>query len=175
MIKSNEKWGSPCSFWRHNADKCGYLVSFGKNPLQPKTRQKGEIFWMTHVVSHRIWIECIVYPPTYQKNAFSCSCFYFNLRSKVDLILTSDIRPIIAQFSQFSKIVKKLNVDSCQFFSHWKEAPFLLKSWNKKWRSPYSFLTQSCRKCAPPAFSPFFERGLGRVSKWHEYGRGRKH
>ena len=49
----------------------------------------------------------------------------FTLRSKVDLILTSAIGPIIAQFSQFSKIAKKLNVDSCQFFSHRKEALFL--------------------------------------------------
>ena len=40
----------------------------------------------------------------------------FTLRSKVDLILT--IGPIIAQSAQFSKIVKKLNTDSCQLFSH---------------------------------------------------------
>ena len=54
--KSNKKWGSPCSFWRHNADKYGYLGPFGKNCAQPKTRQKGEIFSMMHVVSHRIWL-----------------------------------------------------------------------------------------------------------------------
>ena len=40
----------------------------------------------------------------------------FTLRSKVDLILTRAIGPIIAQSTQFSKIVKKLNIDFCQFF-----------------------------------------------------------
>ena len=39
----------------------------------------------------------------------------FTLGFKVDLILTRSIGPIIAQFS---KIVKKLNIDSCHFFSH---------------------------------------------------------
>ena len=44
MIKINEKWGSPCSFSRHNADKYGYLGPFDKNRAQPKTRHKGETF-----------------------------------------------------------------------------------------------------------------------------------
>ena len=52
----------------------------------------------------------------------------FTLRSKVELNWTRAIRPVIAQFVQFSKIAKKLNVDLCQFFSHRKEAPSLLKS-----------------------------------------------
>ena len=30
------------------------------------------------------------------------------------------------------------------------------------------------RKCAPHAFPPIFERGLGRVSKWHVCERGKK-
>ena len=54
--KSNKKWGSPCLFWRHNADKYGYFGPFDKNRAQPKTRQKGKIFSMMHVVSHRIWL-----------------------------------------------------------------------------------------------------------------------
>ena len=40
--------------------------------------------------------------------------------------------------------------------------------------SPYSFLRRSCRKCAPHSFSPILERGLGRISKWHVCGRGKK-
>ena len=109
----------------------------------------------------------------YQKNAFFA--LVFTLRSKVNLILTRAIGPITAQSAQFSKIVKKMNIDSCQFFSHWKEALLLLKSWNKIWESPYSCLRQSCRKCAPHAFFPISERGLGRVSKWHVCGSsGRK-
>ena len=52
----------------------------------------------------------------------------FTLRSKVDLIWTRAIRPVIAQPVQFSKIAKKLNIDLCQFFSHLKEALFVLKS-----------------------------------------------
>ena len=128
---------------------------------------------MMHVVSHRIWIKCIVYPLTYQKNAFFAPVF--TLRSKVDLILTRAIGPIIAQSAQFSKIVKKLNIDFLPiFFSHWKEALFLLKSWNKIWGSPYSFLRRSCRKCAPNSFFPIFERGQGWVSKWQVCGRGKK-
>ena len=64
----------------------------------------------------------------------------FTLRSKVELNWTRAIRHVIAQSVQFSKIAKKLNIDLCQFFSHRKEALSLLKSWNKKWGSPYSFL-----------------------------------
>ena len=30
------------------------------------------------------------------------------------------------------------------------------------------------RKCAPHAFPSIFERGLGRVSRWHVCGRGKK-
>ena len=52
----------------------------------------------------------------------------FTLRSKVDLIWTRAIRPVIAQSVKFSKIAKKLNIDLCQFFSHLKEALFVLKS-----------------------------------------------
>ena len=52
----------------------------------------------------------------------------FTLRSKVELNWTRAIRHVIAQSVQFSKIVKKLNIDSCQFFSHRKEALSLLKS-----------------------------------------------
>ena len=94
------------------------------------------------------------------------------LSSKVDLIWTRAVQLVIVQSVPFSKIAKKLNIAFCQFFSHWKEALFLLKSWNKKWGSPYSFLRQRCRKCAPHAFSPIIERALGRVSKWHVCGRG---
>ena len=52
----------------------------------------------------------------------------FTLRSKVYLIWTRAIRPVIAQSVQFSKIAKKLNIDLCQFFSRLKEALFVLKS-----------------------------------------------
>ena len=160
-------------FLPYKADKYSYLGPFGRNPAQPKTRQKGEFFSIMHLVLHRIWIKCIVYPLTYQKNAFFA--LVFTLRSKVDLILTRATGTIIAQSAQFSKIVKKLNIDSCQFFSHWKEALVLLKSWNKIWSSPYSFLRQSCRKYAPHAFSPIFERGLGRVSEGMYVEGGRKY
>ena len=44
----------------------------------------------------------------------------------------------------------------------------------EKWRSPYSFLRQTCRQCAPHAFPPIIERGLGRVSKWGVCGREKK-
>ena len=56
FLKSNKKWGSRSLFWPHNADKYGYLGPFDKNRSQPKTRQKGEISSMMHVVSHRIWL-----------------------------------------------------------------------------------------------------------------------
>ena len=52
----------------------------------------------------------------------------FTLRYKVELNWTRAIRPVIAQSLQFSKIAKILNIDLCQFFSHRKEAPSLLKS-----------------------------------------------
>ena len=40
----------------------------------------------------------------------------FTLRFKVDLIWTRAFRLVVAQSVQFSKIAKKLNIDSCQFF-----------------------------------------------------------
>ena len=52
----------------------------------------------------------------------------FTLRSKLELNWTRAIRPVIAQFVQFSKIAKKLNIDLCQFFCHRKEALSLSKS-----------------------------------------------
>ena len=42
----------------------------------------------------------------------------FTLRSKVDLISTRAIRIVKAQSVQFSEIAKKLNIYSCQYFSH---------------------------------------------------------
>ena len=98
----------------------------------------------------------------------------FTLCSKVELNWTRAIRPVIARSLQFSKIAKKLNIDLCQFFCHRKEGLSFLKSWNKKWGSPYSFLHKNCRNCAPNAFSPSFERGLVRVSKWHACEREKK-
>ena len=44
------------------------------------------------------------------------------LRSKVDLNWTRAIRPLKAQYVQFSKTAKKLNIDLCQSCSHRKEA-----------------------------------------------------
>ena len=96
------------------------------------------------------------------------------LRSKVDLIWRSALQLVIAQSIPLSKIVKKKNIDFCKFFSHLREALFLLKLWNKKWGSLYSFLRHQCRKCAPHAFSPIIKTGLGRVSKWQVCGRGKK-
>ena len=157
----------------HNADKYGYLGHFGKNHTQPKTRPKEEIFSMMQVVSHRIRFTCILYPLSIRKMPFYA--LVFTLCSKVDLIWTSAFRLVIAQSVQFHKIAKKLYIDLCQYFSHWKEALFLLESWKKKkWGLPYSFLRQSCRKYTPHAFSLIIERGLARVSKWHVCGRGKK-
>ena len=68
------------------------------------------------------------------------SALVFALRSKVELNWTRAIRPVIAQFVQFSKIAKKVNIDLCQFFAYRKEALFLSKKKKKKWGSPYSFL-----------------------------------
>ena len=95
------------------------------------------------------------------------SALVLTLRSKVDLIGRSALQLVIAQSIPLSKTAKKMNIDFCKFFSYLKEALFLLKLWNKKWGSLYSFLRQQCRKCAPHAFSPVIKRGLGRVSKWH--------
>ena len=135
-------------YMRRRALSRDCLGPFGKNRAQPKTRQKGEIFSMMRVVPRTIWFKCIVYPLTYQKK-MPFYALVFTLRSKVDLICTRAIRLVIAQSVQFSKIAKKLNIDLCQF-------------------------SLKCRKCAPHAFSPIIERGLGRVSKRHVRGREKK-
>ena len=107
----NKKLGSPCSFSRHNAEKSWRLFGTLLDRVRPKTRQKGEIFLMMHVASHRIWLECIVYPLTYKKNAL-----VFTLRSNEDLIWTLAVRPVTAQSVHFNKISKTRNIDLCQFF-----------------------------------------------------------
>ena len=87
----------------------------------------------------------------------------FTSRSKVELNWTRAFRPLMAQSVQFSKIAKKLNIDLCQFFCHRNQALSLLKSWNKKWGSPYSFL----RRAAESAHQTHFLRFLG--EDWGEF------
>ena len=100
----------------------------------------------------------------------------FNLRSKVDLIWTRCIRPVKAQFVQLNKITKKLNIDLCPFFCHWKEGLFLLKSWNKNMGVTALVFAagQHAQKVCTTCASSDFERGLGRVSKWNVCERGKK-
>ena len=54
MIKKAIKSGGHRACFDVNADKYGYLGPFYKKRAQPKTRQKGDIFSMMHLVSHRI-------------------------------------------------------------------------------------------------------------------------
>ena len=138
MIKSNKKWGSPCLLWRHNVDKYGYLGPFDKNRVQPKTRQKETFFrWC---MRYRIEFDFNVLFIHLRTRKMAFSVLVFTLRSNVELNWTRAIRPVIAQSVHFSKIAKKLNIDLGQVFSHRKDALSLLKSWNKKWVSPHSFL-----------------------------------
>ena len=90
----------------------------------------------------------------------------FTLRSKVDLIWTRAIRPVTAQSLQFSKIAKKLNIDLCQFFSHLKEALFVLKSWNKN----RGHRTRFCSRTAESAHKINFLRFL--TEDWGEFKNG---
>ena len=61
---------------------------------------------MMHAVSYRISLKCIVYPLKYQRECLLIPLF-FTRRSKVDVIWTRAIRPVIAQSVQFSNIAKK--------------------------------------------------------------------
>ena len=59
------------------SDKFGYFGPFDKNRAQPKTRQKGEIFSMMHVVSHRIYLllaEFSVRTVNYEPSFFPSIC-----------------------------------------------------------------------------------------------------
>ena len=58
-----------------------------------------------HVVSHRIWLKCVVYRLRYHKTPFNA--LGFTLHLKVDLFGTRAIRPVIARSVQFSKIAEK--------------------------------------------------------------------
>ena len=91
---------------------------FGKNRAQPKTRQKGEIFLIMHVVSYRIWLKCIVYRLRYHKTPFNA--LGFTLHLKVDLFGTRAIRPVIARSVQFSKIAEKNWRQIYANFFHWE-------------------------------------------------------
>ena len=85
----------------------------------------------------------------------------FTLRYKVELNWTRTIRPVIAQSVQFSEIAKKLNIDLCQFFSHRKEALFLLKSGNKKWVSACSFSGRAAETMHQMHFLRFMRERTG--------------
>ena len=139
-----------------------------KNRAQPKTRQKSEIFSMMHAVSHRIWIFV-------RTRKMSFKALVFTLHSEVDLIWTRAIRSVIVQSAQFSKIAKQLNVDLCQSFSHWKEALFLLKSWNKKWASPYSFCGRAAESAHQMHFLHFFREDWSDFQSGMYVEGGRKH
>ena len=43
--KSNKKWGSPCLFWHHNADKYDYLGPFEKKPREAQKQTKRRYFF----------------------------------------------------------------------------------------------------------------------------------
>ena len=80
-----------------------------KNRAQPKSRQKGEIFFDDAVMSHRIWFKCIVYLLMYQKNAFLNTCFYFTLQSRLNL----DTR-----YSTGFNSIRTYNLVNCQISEH---------------------------------------------------------
>ena len=94
------------------------------------------------------------------------SLFYFTLQSRLNL----DTRYLSCCSSvQFSKIAKKLNIDLCQFFSHWKEALFLLKSWNIKWGSPYSFCSIAVKSAHQMHFLRFFSEDWGQFQHFESH------
>ena len=68
--------------------------------------------------------------------------------------------------TNLSKIAKKLNIDLCQFFSHWKEALFLLKPWNKNG----SHRTRFCSRAAESVHQMHFLRVLR--EDWGEFQNG---
>ena len=68
--------------------------------------------------------------------------------------------------TNLSKIAKKLNIDLCQFFSHWKEALFLLKPWNKNG----GHRTRFCTRAAESVHQMHFLRVLR--EDWGEFQNG---
>lgn len=78
-----------------------FIRPFGKNRAYPKTR----FFSMMHVTSHRILLDCIVYPLTYQI-FMPLNGLVFTLRSKVDLIWIRAIQPLLW--------LNLINIDFCQ-------------------------------------------------------------
>ena len=95
----------------------------------------------------------------------------FTLRSKVDLIWTLAVRPVMAQSVHFNKIAKKQNIDLCQFFFSLKGSTVLTKIETKSGGQPIRF----CGRAAESAHQMhFLEMGLGRVSKWCVCERGKK-
>ena len=114
------------------------LYPLAKTKHSPKLDKKERFFWWC--MWYRTEFDLNVLFIHLRTRKMPYNALVFILRSKVDLIWTRAIWPIIAQSIHFGKIVKKLYIDLCHIFSHWKEALFLLKSWNKKWGSTYSFL-----------------------------------
>ena len=155
--KSNKRWGSPCLFWRPNADKYGYLAPFDKNARSPKLDKKERFFrWC---IWYRIQFDFNVLFIHLRTRKRPSNTLVFTLRAKVDLNWARAIRPVIAQAVQFRKIAKKLNIELCQFFSSRKEALSILKSWNKKWGVTVLVFAAELQKVRTKCiFSDFWER-----------------
>ena len=91
--------GVTCLFWRHNADKYGYLA------LSPKLDKKERCFRWYMWYSTEFDFNVLFIHLRTRKMSFNA--LVYALRFKVELNWTSTRRPVIAQFVRFSKIAKK--------------------------------------------------------------------
>ena len=136
----------------------------------PKLDKKEKFFWWCMWHRTEFDLNVLFFHLHARKMPFNALVFTF--RSKVDLIWTLAIRPVIAQSVHFHKISKKKNIDLCQLFFSLKGSTFLTKIMKQKlWVCVLFF----CGRTAESAHQiHFLEMGLGRVSKWHICERGKK-
>ena len=105
----------------------GYLRPFW-TARSPKLDKKEKCFWWCMWHRAEFDLNVLFIHLRTRKMLFNALQFHFALQSGLKL----DTR--------YSTRYSSIRIVKLPIFSHWKEALFSLKSWNKKWGSAYSFL-----------------------------------
>ena len=149
--------GVTCLFWRHNADKYGYLA------LSPKLDKKERCFrWY---MWYRTEFDFNVLFIHLRTRKMSFNALVYALRFKVELNWTRTRRPVIAQFVRFSKIAKKGKHRFVPIFFSSKVSTVLIQ--NHEIKNGGRFCGIAPKVCTICIFSDFWERTWGRV--WKRY------
>ena len=149
--------GVTCLFWRHNADKYGYLA------LSPKLDKKERCFrWY---MWYRTEFDFNVLFIHLRTRKMSFNALVYALRFKVQLNWTRTRRPVIAQFVRFSKIAKKGKHRFVPIFFSSKVSTVLIQ--NHEIKNGGRFCGIAAKSVHHMHFLRFLREDMGRV--WKRY------